>query len=217
MAIRLIIFDLDGTLVDSILDTTNAINYALRPYSLNDFTTTMVTEVLSLTNSVTGVIHKIFEQYDIHEDTKVPVERYSEYYSSHLTDTTVMYPGTIETLEALNGCRKAIVTNKPEQFAVKILNSLGLVRYFNIIVGGDTVSERKPSPAPIVHVLTNLNVKPEEAILVGDSKADIDSGKASHLRTVAVTYGYGEAGFEEGADFVITTISNLVGLVKNIP
>jgi phosphoglycolate phosphatase len=216
LPIRLIIFDLDGTLVDSILDTTNAVNYAVRTFGLKGLTPSMVAKMLSVTNSAIGVIHKVLKQYNIHGDTNVPVERYLEYYSSHLTDMTVMYPETKETLEALNGYSKAIVTNKPERFAVKILNSLGLYKHFKIIVGGDTVPERKPSPAPIIHILTNLNVKPEDAILVGDGKADIDSGKASNLKTVAATYGYGEAGFEKEADFVIETIPNLLEVVANI-
>lgn len=216
MPIRLIIFDLDGTLVDSILDTTNAINHAVRTYGLKDLTPSMVAKMLSLTNSAIGVIHKVLEQYNIHEDTNVPVERYLEYYSSHLTDTTVMYPGTKETLEALNSYSKAIVTNKPERFAVKICSTLGLYEHFKVIVGGDTVPERKPSPVPIIYLLKNLNVKPEEAILVGDGKADIDSGKASNLRTVAATYGYGEAGFEEEADFVIEAMPNLLEIAPNI-
>jgi phosphoglycolate phosphatase len=215
LPIRLIIFDLDGTLVDSILDTTNAINYALKPYSLCDFKPAEVAKMLSLTNNAIGVIHKILEQYNIREDTNVPVERYLKYYSSHLTDTTVTYPGTIETLEALHSYSKAIVTNKPERFAVKILSSLGLYKYFDIIVGGDTVPERKPSSAPIIHILINLNVKPENAILVGDGKADIDSGKASGLRTVAATHGYGEAGFEKEADLVIESMPNLLEIVPN--
>lgn len=169
-----------------------------------------------MTNSISGLIYEILKQYGIYEETRVIEERYLEYYSLHLTDTTIAYPGTKEVLEALNGCWKVIVTNKPGRFAVKILDSLRLFQYFDVIVGGDTVIERKPSPVPMIHALANFNVKSDEAILVGDCKADIDSGKAAGLRTVAATYGYGNAGFEEGADFVITTISNLIGLIKNI-
>lgn len=214
--LKLIIFDLDGTLVDSIQDTTNAVNYALKPYNLDKLTPVMVAEMLNVTNSATGLIHKTLERHGIHDNASMPVERYLQYCSLHLTDTTVVFPGTKETLEALNGYYKAIVTNKSEQLAVKTLTSLGLSRYFSIIVGADTVPERKPSPEPIIHVLRRLNVRPEEAILVGDSKADVDSGRASHVRTVAATYGYGKAGFEKEADFVMTSVSDLLELVENI-
>lgn len=217
MPIRLLIFDLDGTLVDSILDTTNAVNYALGPCGLNGLSPAKVSEMISLSSSATVVFCKIFEEFTISGDVNVAVERYLKYYSAHLTDTTVPYPGIIETLEALKGYQKAIVTNKGEEFAVKVLNSLGLSTYFDMIVGGDTGQESKPSPMPIFHVLKGLDIGPEHAIIVGDSKSDIDCGRASGLKTVAVTYGYGDTGFQEEADFVITRISGLLEIVKNIP
>lgn len=216
MPIRLVIFDLDGTLVDSILDTTNAVNHVLRPYDLGNLTPVAVAEMLSLTNSAPDLIRNVLEKHCIDTNASLVIERFFEYYSLHLTDTTLAYPEITETLEALNGYVNAVITNKLEHLALKMLNALGLSKYFSLIVGGDTIPERKPSPAPVMHVLTTLNFKPDEAIMVGDSKADIDAGNAAHVRTVAVAYGYGMAGFQKEADFFIATMSHLLGLIKDI-
>jgi len=214
VAIRLVIFDLDGTLVDSMLDTTRAINNALRPYCLDNLSPTMVAQTLNVTNSVPKLVQNILKKHCIETNANSIIERYIKYYLSHPTDTANVYPQIPETLDALKGYLKAVVSNKPGHLAERIINKLNLSKYFEIIVGGDNIAERKPSPASIIRILKNFNIRPAETIMVGDSKADIDAGIAAQVRTVAVTYGYGEPDFQREADFVIPKMSCLLRIAK---
>lgn len=214
MSIRLIIFDLDGTLVNSIGDITNALNYGLEPYGVEGLAPAEVAGMVG--EGTLKLIENMLAKYHLTLDKDALIKRFREHYSSHLIDNTVAYPEVIETLKALKDYRKAVVSNKYEAFSHRTLDELGLSKYFDMVVCADTTNERKPSPVPIFHVLTTLDVKPEEAIIVGDSRVDISAGKASSLRTVAVTYGYGRGGFQEDADFAINKMSELIDIVKGI-
>ena len=214
MPIRLIIFDLDGTLVDSIQDIADALNYGFEPYGIEALSSGEVAGMVG--EGSIRLIEKVLEKYNLELDKSEVVKRFVEYYGSHLIDNTRPYPGVAEMLEELKDYKKAVVSNKHEAFSVETLVRLGLSKYFDIIVGGDILSERKPSPIPVYHVLSALSVKPEESIIVGDSEVDINTGKAASVKTVAAAYGYGRPGFEKEADFVINSMSELADIVKNI-
>jgi len=214
MAIKLIIFDLDGTLINSIEDITNALNYAFGPYGVNDLTTTEVTAMVG--EGPSKLIRDVLTERNlVVEKEEILVTRFLDYYESHPTDKTVLYPGTREMLETLRSLKVAIVTNKTEELSRRILKKFELDKYFAMIVAVDTIAERKPSPVPVIHVLTAFNVAPEDAIIVGDSAIDIQTGKASFVRTVAITHGYGRKGFQEEADFVIGSLPELIDIVKD--
>jgi phosphoglycolate phosphatase len=212
MAIKLIIFDLDGTLINSIEDIANALNYAFGPFGVNDLTTTEVTSMVG--EGPLKLIQDVLAERSLLADKELLVKRFLNYYESHPADKTVLYPGRREMLEALKDMRMAIVTNKTEQLSREILKKFRLDKYFDMVVAVDTISDRKPSPAPVVHVLSALNVTPEETIIVGDSAIDIQTGRASFVKTVAVTHGYGRDGFQDKADFVIGSLTELTGIVK---
>jgi phosphoglycolate phosphatase len=220
MQIKLIIFDLDGTLVDSSIDISNAINYAIEPYGVKPIT---IQETISLVGEgITRLMEKIVERSKKTEDrsqTKeidkdILVERFLEHYSIHLIDNTTVYPNVKETLEQLNGYKKAVISNKREVLSVRILDNLGLLKYFDLVVGSDTTSERKPSPIPIFHVLSRLNIKPEETVIVGDSNFDIEAGRAAGIKTIAVTYGYRPVELLKDADYMIDKMSELVNILR---
>jgi phosphoglycolate phosphatase len=213
MAIELIIFDLDGTLINSIEDITNALNYAFGPCGVNDLTSTEVTAMVG--EGPLKLIQDVLTKRHLVADKEMLVTRFLDYYASHPADKTMLYPGTREMLETLKGLKMAIVTNKTEELSHKILKKFELDRYFDMIVAVDTIAERKPSPVPVMHVLSALNVPAEDAIIVGDSTIDIETGKASLVRTVAVTHGYGRTGFQDDADFVISSLPELIDIVKN--
>ena len=101
-------------------------------------------------------------------------------------------------------------------FSVRLLDSLGLLRHFEYISGGDSVSERKPSPAPILDVLSHLAVKPADALFIGDSVYDVMAARAASVRVVAALYGFGTEDFSEGADFTLERIGLLVDIVKGL-
>lgn len=221
MTVNLIIFDLDGTLIDSIIDITNAINYAIKPYNIEPLTPD---ETISLVGEgITRLMEKIIEDRQQFKSSGLsncmeqsqPVERdvlvskFLEYYSAHILDNTTVYPGVKETLEGLKGYKKAVISNKRENLSIKLLNELGLLQYFDLVIGSDTTPERKPSPLPILYVLSKLNIKNNEAVIVGDSNFDIDAGKKANIKTIAVTYGYRPAKSLKGADFLIGSMDEL--------
>ena len=214
MSIKLVIFDLDGTLIDSSVDIANAVNYAFGRYSVPMLT---VQEVISLVGEgISSLIGKLIVKEGIEAETDSLVEQFLNYYSAHLTDNTTVYPGVKEVLEQLGAYFKAVISNKRESLSVKILEQLELSEYIDIIVGSETVKERKPSPLPVYYVLSKLGISPDAAIIVGDSNYDIESGKAAGIKTVAVTYGYRPLEFLQGADFIINGMPELTDVLRRL-
>ncbi len=124
-----------------------------------------------------------------------------------------LYPHVRETLEKLNGYKKAVISNKREYLSTRLLDKLELLKYFDLVVGSDTTSERKPSAIPVIYVFTKLGVNPDESIIVGDSNYDIEAGKKAGLKTVAVTYGYRERQYLIDADYIIDSMKDLLTLL----
>jgi phosphoglycolate phosphatase len=215
MPVKLIIFDLDGTLIDSSIDITNAINYAIEPYGVKPVT---VEETISLVGEgITRLMEKIVINHQpsaVSLSKDLLVDRFLDHYSAHLVDKTTVYPGVRETLERLKGYKKAVISNKREALSTRILNDLGLLKYLDLVVGSDTTPERKPSPIPILHVLSKLNIKTEGAVIVGDSNFDIEAGKAAGIKTIAVTYGYRPLDLLKGADFIINRMDELLDILR---
>ncbi|MBI3593078.1 MAG: HAD-IA family hydrolase [Nitrospirae bacterium] len=214
MPVKLIIFDLDGTLVDSSIDITNAINHALEPYNVP--TVTVQGTITLVGEGITRLIEKLIEKEGISADRDSLVKRFLDHYSAHLVDNTTVYPGVAETLAELNGYKKAVISNKREALSAETLEKLGLAQYLDLIVGSDTTPERKPSPVPILHVLSKLDIKPEDAVIVGDSNFDIEAGRAAGIKTIAVTYGYRLREILQGADFIIDRMPELTDILRRI-
>jgi phosphoglycolate phosphatase len=150
---------------------------------------------------------------DIRTDVK---NRFLEYYSQHILDFTREYPGVRETLDQLGMYKKAVISNKMESLSRKVLDGLGLSRHFSVVVGSDTTPEKKPSPLPILKVLSDLHLLPAQALIVGDSNYDVDAGKAAGLITVAVTYGYRPREVIAHADYLIDRMTDLAPLLEKI-
>ncbi len=213
MAISLVIFDLDGTLIDSVADICAAVNYGLEPYGLAPVT---VEETrASVGEGVSMLIAKLLAMKGTASaDKDEIVKRTLDYYAAHLVAFTTIYPEVRETLDALASIRKAIVSNKVTSLAEGIVRALDLSKYFDLVAGSDSAPERKPSPVPILKVLSLLRMPAHETLLVGDSLYDMMAGRAAGVKTVAVTYGYGQPGFSDGADYVIDRFSQLFDLVS---
>lgn len=210
MKIKLIIFDLDGTLVNSSVDLTNALNYAVGPYGLEKLT---VAKTISLVGEgISSLIGKLLGQFpgqSAADRKDVVLNSFLDYYSEHLTDFTVPYPGVRETLEMLGDYRKTVISNKREDLSRRLLENLGLSDYFDFIWGSDSVPEKKPSPVPVLEMLKKVGCGPDEAVIVGDSNFDIEAGRAAGVRTVAVSYGFRDAGLLKDADFIIDSMTEL--------
>lgn len=211
MPLQLVLFDLDGTLVDSRIDITNAINYALEEYGVGPFRIDDITSRVG--SGITRLIEELLKPYP-HIPLKAVIERFLYHYERHLTDNTRPYPGVKEVLEELKGYKKAVISNKLEALSKKTLEGLGLLKYFDMVIGSDTTPEKKPSPVPVLTVLNKLNVSPEEAVIVGDSDLDIEAGKSAGILTIAVTYGYRPVETLSRAEYIIDTISELPPLLK---
>jgi phosphoglycolate phosphatase len=213
MTIKLIIFDLDGTLVDTARDITNALNFAIKPYDMKNLT---VEDTIKLVGEGVGrLVEKVLPAERMHLKSDV-MNRFLEYYSEHLTDNSKAYPHIKETLENLAGFRKAVISNKREDPSKRLIKELGLSEYFALIIGSDTAGERKPSPVPILYVISKIGVSPEESIIVGDSNYDIEAGKRAGVKTIAVTYGYRPRENLLEADHIIDDIRELVPLVQKL-
>ncbi|HFA47658.1 MAG TPA: HAD family hydrolase [Bacteroidetes bacterium] len=207
--IELIIFDLDGTLVNSQFDLADAVNYALknmgRPLieyeQVPDMVGSGVRKLLELalgdfTDIELGEARKLFDLY----------------YSKNYTNKTACYSGVPETLRYFNKKKKAVYSNKIHAYTVEIISGLGLSQYFDIIMGArPELYLPKPSPEGVLYILNKLNIQPENAIMVGDSTHDIHAAQAAGLRTCAVSYGYRPLPVLEKAkpDFLIDRMEEL--------
>jgi len=211
--IKLIMFDLDGTLVDSGIDITNALNHALFPYGFPELTKGQTISLVG--EGVTRLIEKVVGSDDRPRRDAV-LQRFIDYYAEHLTDATRPYPGVVRTIAKLSDRRKAVISNKMESLSRRLLADLGLLGYLDIVLGGDSIDEKKPSPLPLFHVMNLVNAAPEESVIVGDSSLDIEAGKAAGVTTVAVSYGFRAVETLRDADFIIDAMEELPALLERL-
>lgn len=212
MSIKLLIFDLDGTLVDSRIDITDAINYAVKDYGLGPYSVDEITSLIG--RGITKLIEDLLKSRP-EIPVKDVIDKFLHYYERHLVDNTRPYPHVREVLEELRDYKKAVISNKREYLSKKTLEGLDLIKYFDIVLGSDRTPEKKPSPMPVFIALERLNVLPNEAVMIGDSDLDIKAGKAAGTLTIAVSYGYRPKDILLEADFIIDDIKELTDLLRN--
>lgn len=213
MPVKLLIFDLDGTLVDTSTDIANALNYALKPHGLKPLS---VKDTVGMVGEgITRLIEKLLGEENAHLKEDV-LKKFLHYYSDHLSEHSTAYPEVRETLRKLHNVKKAVISNKREFLSRKLLEELGLAGHFDIVVGSDTVPEKKPSAMPVLHVLSSLGISAEDSLIIGDSNYDIEAGRKAGLKTVAVTYGYKDPETLKHADCMIDSMGELVELLYDI-
>ena len=194
-SIKLVAFDLDGTLVDSALDIARAVDQALlelgeRTYGV-DHIKGWVGEGLTklLKRALTGDIDGEPDPALVAKAREV----FRGHYLAGLAVHTRLYPGALETLDALEGrYALACITNKSMIYTEPLLQALGVQDRFQAVVGGDTVPALKPDPRPLLYAADKLGLAPSACCMVGDSQADILGAKAAGFRAVAVSYGYSQ-------------------------
>ena len=193
---KVIIFDLDGTLVDSVPDLASAINAMLADLKRPDFSEetirhwvgngaqTLVKRALSGDVKIDETISKNFFEKAL--------ALFLSHYHDHLAQKTRLYPGVVSTLEYLKqqDYRLTIVTNKPIVFVEPLLKGLQIEHYFEHCLGGDSLERKKPDPLPLTYLCETLNVTVDEAVMIGDSKNDILAANAANMESIGVTYGY---------------------------
>jgi phosphoglycolate phosphatase len=186
---RLVVFDLDGTLVDSIRDIAAAVNEALG--KLAPGTPPLGLEKISafVGEGAAVLVARSLAAAGLDRRVEEVLPLYLEAYRRRLLDTTVLYPGVSEALDGLRGRDVCVLTNKPGDLSRALLAGLGVAHRFARIWGGGDVSGRKPDPVGLLHLMNELGVRPEETVMVGDSPVDVATGRAGGVFTVGVTYG----------------------------
>lgn len=224
-AITTLLFDLDGTLIDSVPDLALALNRTLSDNKLPTFAEDTVRHWVGngarvlvqrgLSGNVT-VSEEIAAQDDYVEAV---LSQFLAHYSETLCSASRLYNGVYETLCKLkeDGYMMGLVTNKPEAFILPILQHYSLDNTFSVTVGGDTLSEKKPSAAPLLHACDALNVQPELCLMVGDSKNDILAAKAAQMKSIGLTYGYnyGEDVGVHSPEWICNHFSEVADIVRS--
>jgi len=193
---KVILFDLDGTLIDSAPDLAVAVNHMLETLNRATFSENIIRFWVG--NGAQVLVRRALSgQSEINEDLdpvlfENALEIFLSFYAQNLAVTTVTYPNVPTTLNTLKeaGYRLAIVTNKPFDFVAPILKGLNLDGLFELHLGGDSLSQKKPDPAPLLHVCEQLDVTVEQCVMVGDSKNDILAANAAKMQSIGVSYGY---------------------------
>lgn len=215
-----LLFDLDGTLVDSLPDLLGALNLlradlARGPLSdeqvrlmVGDGAAKLVERGLEIDGAVPG-----------EPGLTALVERFLELYRARATETTRPFPEVERTLQGLRrgGWRLAVCTNKPERESRQILDELGLSPMFETVGGGDSFAERKPAAGHLLGLLDRLAAAPDHAIMVGDSRNDVLAARGAGLPVVVLSHGYGPDRPEDlGADRVIDCFSQLPAALADL-
>ncbi len=212
---ELVLFDLDGTLIDSIPDLANSVNQTLSELSIEQ------REINSIRNWVGNGVEKLLHRA-LSNDINGEVEpelfnkafpRFMEIYQENMCVTTTCYPGVVEGINFLKerNIKLGCVTNKSGAFVSPILEKLGLLNDMNIIVAGDTLPKKKPDPLPLLHAASVLKTEPKKSLMIGDSVSDVKSARAADFQIVCVSYGYnhGKDIRETNPDAIVDSLAEL--------
>jgi phosphoglycolate phosphatase len=189
--IRLVVFDLDGTLVDSSTDLADSTNALLSDLGATPVANADVTAMVG--DGAAVLVKRALAAAGLAPDTPGALERFLDHYNARLLATTKPYPGMAETLANLRASRYrlAVLTNKPVRPSMHVLEGLGLLGLFDDVIGGDTTFGRKPDPAGMLELVSRASVMPDAALLVGDSPVDLETARRAATRICLARYGFG--------------------------
>lgn len=205
----LLVFDLDGTLVDAFQDITNAVNAALAAWGIAPKSKEQVTACVG------HGVRRLMEQ--ILGGAPVPLEealaRMKAYYADHPADTAQLYPGVAETLAALDraGYMLAVLSNKIEALTCTIIRALGIAPYIDRTVGDSDRYPRKPDPSALLDLIASLGTQPTRTLMVGDNTTDLEVAQNAGCAFCGVTYGARDRAFWEAAGvlFIVDQFADL--------
>lgn len=185
--LKLIIYDLDGTLVDTREDIALSANYMLTQMQAPQLPHDEIARYVGR-----GVFHliknclKTDDQRQIDKGIKI----YRKYYGEHMLDHSKLYPGAKQTLQAFDSRKQVVLTNKPNPFSRELLEALGVAKYFSEIIAGDSNFPKKPDPAAIFAMQQRFDASSSETLFVGDSAVDIETARNAGVPIVVVTHGF---------------------------
>lgn len=194
----LVVFDLDGTLIDSRRDLADAANALVREYGGAPLTVDQVTAMVG--EGVAVLVRRALLAAGLDPQTPGAVQRFMAHYDVRLTAHTRPYPGVPEMLATLraDGLTLAVLTNKPGTATGQILERLGLARFFSSTAGGDTAAGRKPDPAGLLDLIGRAGASPSSTLMVGDSPVDMETARRAGARICLARWGFGYR-FPDGA------------------
>ena len=215
-----VIWDLDGTLIDSAPDLADALNTLLNEHALGSLAKQQVRGMIG--NGVVKLIERGFRAAG-HElaDTELDefVARFLDIYSANATTRTTLQPGVHSTLRyfADAGARQAVCTNKPERISRLIIKDIGIGDLIEAVVGGDSTEAKKPDPRPLRSCIDALSVEAGQCLMIGDSGVDVETARALDMRVGIVTFGYSRVPVDSlAADFLIDDFHTLPARVREL-
>jgi len=217
-SIRLVIFDLDGTLIDSRLDLVHSVNAALRHIARPELPDDVIASYVG--DGAPILIQRALRAEAADEAlVRRGLEFFLSYYREHKLDHTTVYPGITQALSAIQGSsnratrKLAVLTNKPVNPSRAIVDALGMGQFFAQVYGGNSFATKKPDPEGARRLLEETGLKPEQAAIVGDSHVDVRTGRNAGMWTVGVTYGFAPHTLEsEASDVMVDTAEELAAV-----
>jgi len=199
IALKAVLFDLDGTLIDSRKDIAAAANMSRRHFGLTPLPDDTIGSYVG--NGIMFLLEKSIESADPTR-LKEAHQIFKDFYRDHAVDATVVFPGAFDLLGMLKkkNVKMGVVSNKPQEFTDLILKKLGLWDYFEVSFGPEATVNKKPHPEPLLTALERMGSKPSEAVMIGDSTVDIEAARAAKMLVGVLTHGYGTRDILSAAD-----------------
>jgi phosphoglycolate phosphatase len=214
--VRVLIFDLDGTLIDSKLDLAHSVNAMLGHMGREAHVHETIFSFIG--DGAAMLVRRALGDGVTQAEVERGLDYFLKYYRAHMLDNTVAYPGVHEALAELAAPgthparAMAVFTNKPVVFSRAILDGLGLSRYFRFVYGGNSFERKKPDPMGVEVLLRDLQASPREALMIGDSDVDIKTARNAGIFACGVSYGFGLAGLRaHPPDLMVDSLLELPG------
>ena len=213
-SVRALIFDLDGTLIDSQRDLILSVNAMLSEMGREQLHEDTISGYIG--HGAPQLVGRALGNGATEEERECALKFFLGYYEDHKMDTTCAYPGVPEALEQLASFPMAVLTNKPVRVSRRILDALGLAKYFRAVYGGNSFETKKPDPLGAQTILRELGAAPREAVLIGDSEVDVQTARNAGTLAAAVNYGFGthdRAAYP--ADIYLESLTDLPALLRS--
>jgi phosphoglycolate phosphatase len=212
MSFDFLIFDLDGTLINSQEDLTFSVNCVRKDYGFEELSVEQVRSYLG--SGMNALVSKAVPDI-LGVSLQEVVEKFKFYYGQHLTDKTVLFEGVEEMLGALKSKKKAILSNKTEKFSCEIVKRLNIFDYFIKVWGGDSIDVKKPDPRTILELIKLTESDISKTVMIGDSANDFLVAKSAGVPSIAVLYGFSDKHQikQYNPDFIVETARDIVDVV----
>jgi phosphoglycolate phosphatase len=209
--VRAFVFDLDGTLIDSKMDLVHSVNAMLRETKRPEQPVDLIASYVG--HGAPQLISSVLGPGSTEEERREALEIFLRHYQEQMINVTRPYAGVMEGLRALNGRALAVLTNKPIQMTLGILEGLSMSNFFRSVYGGDSFATKKPDPGGALTILKEFGVPPSQAAMIGDSDVDIQTARNAGMLAVGVTYGFGQHNSETcPADLYVDSLVELMPL-----